>query len=63
MSDKYYLHDCNSYTHSCQNTYRIECKDVRHKSEILEETENEEQTARWWQRLRKLKRKTQVAKA
>ena len=52
MSDKYYLHDCNSYTHCCQNTYRIERKDILQK---IESNENEdaalEQKLKWWQRL------------
>lgn len=53
MSDKYYLHDCNSYTHSCQNTYRIECKDSLKKSETDNELLSKQKSPTWWQRLRK----------
>lgn len=52
MSDKYYLHDCNSYIHSCQNTYRIERKDVQLNIEIHEEMRVKQEQLTWWQRLR-----------
>ena len=62
MSDKYYLHDCNSYTHCCQNTYRIERKDVFQKRDIAEKEDSPvPQTLSWWQRL--WMRDTQTAKA
>lgn len=61
MSDKYYLHDCNSYTHTCQNTYRIEAKDVRQKLEMLEDEKLKRERLAWWQRLRR--EKMQEAKA
>lgn len=61
MSDKYYLHDCNSYTYSCQNTYRIERKDVRDTLETVEEVTVKQEQLTWWQRLRG--QKMQEAKA
>lgn len=51
MSDKYYLHDCNSYTHSCQTKYRTECRDSKIIIEPQKSQEKLIQNPSWWQRL------------
>lgn len=53
MSDKYYLHDCNSYTHCCQNTYRVEAKEAIIDISVQDLINEKEEQPRWWERLLK----------
>lgn len=51
MSDKYYLHDCNSYTHSCQNSYRVERKESAEFDRLEDAEIKPENRMIWWRRL------------
>lgn len=53
MSDKYYLHDCNSYTHCCQNTYRVEAKEAKTNISVQDIITEQKAQFSWWQRLLK----------
>ncbi|MEL6308768.1 MAG: hypothetical protein AAFV98_11160 [Chloroflexota bacterium] len=54
MSDKYYVHDCQTHGHGCQNTYTM-LYDVRGSGVRSEDkhtrTEREDRQSNWLMRL------------